>query len=40
VNLLQRGQQGIAFGYITASVVCGLLAAWLGLTLVGMVKAG
>ena len=38
VNLMQRGQQGAAFGYVAASVICGLFAAWLGLTLSGMVK--
>ncbi|MDA0811414.1 MAG: fluoride efflux transporter CrcB [Verrucomicrobia bacterium] len=35
VNLLQRGQQGIALLYLAASIVGGLLAVWLGLTIGG-----
>ena len=38
VTLLQRGQQGVAMGYMAASMVSGLAAAWLGLTLGGLVK--
>ena len=38
VSLLQRGQQGLAIGYVAASVIFGLLAAWLGLALGGMMK--
>jgi fluoride exporter len=38
VNLLQRGQQGTALIYLAASIVGGLLAAWLGLTIGGVWK--
>ncbi|MGK0185404.1 MAG: CrcB protein [Verrucomicrobiales bacterium] len=33
IHLLQRGQQGMAIAYVALSLVCGLLAAWLGLTI-------
>lgn len=38
IHLLQRGQQGLAFTYVAVSLLCGLLAAWLGLTLGGALK--
>ncbi|WP_298223398.1 fluoride efflux transporter CrcB [Flavobacterium sp.] len=34
ISLLQNGHSGLAFLYIAASVVVGLLAVWLGLLLV------
>jgi CrcB protein len=33
VSLMQRGHTGLAFGYIAASLVLGLGATWLGLSL-------
>ncbi|ADG81459.1 fluoride efflux transporter CrcB [Thermincola potens] len=33
INLIQDGENGIAVRYLLGSVILGLLAAWLGLTL-------
>ncbi|MFI8482777.1 fluoride efflux transporter CrcB [Pseudomonas sp. NPDC078700] len=33
IRLIEGGQAAVAFGYLAASVLCGLLAAWGGLSL-------
>jgi fluoride exporter len=33
--LMRRGESHIAFAYVALSVICGLLAVWLGFKLVG-----
>ena len=33
--LMRRGEMAVALGYVLLSVVCGLLAVWLGFKLVG-----
>ena len=38
VDLLQRGEQGTAFAYLAASVVAGLGAAWLGISIASLAQ--
>jgi len=33
LELMRAGKTGVAFGVVGANVVCGLLAAWLGMTI-------